>query len=605
MKTKRLIGTQLTRGVLALSAIAVASLLQWFPVNALNLDERMRDQFIQLQASSEPESRLVIIDIDEASLAKIGPWPWPRTRLAELIEVLIHDYAAKGIALDMVFPEVADPEGDQRLAQLARTQPLVFAQVLDYVERPTQLHVGALSGGEESSPPQALPLAIGYIGNYAKLNAPHTGNIGFVPDSDGTIRRLPLFSQFAGHAYPALSVALLGLGEREAVRITPQGVWQRIAFSRKLSAYTVIPSSEVLNLKAPAVLIADKLVLVGSSSLGLADTVATPLLSNTSGVFVHAAMLTSLLDRTEGRAPAPWPGKWLAVLFSIGVILVSMYTLTRRSALLNAFLLITAGAIWLLLAYCIAPHDAAFSITAPLVSFMLLVMVAIPYHWQLSQRKSRQLLDTLNHYVAPVVVNELLSSKLEDPLAPRRHTMTTLVADMEGYTKHIEGMSLEEAATFTSQFLDCLTQPVLACRGTLDKYTGDGLVAFWGAPILDADHADRALDAALQIVNAVKRMNTARQRSEKPQIRVRIGIESGLAMSGDFGTSTRSIYTAVGDSVNTASRLQDAARNFPHNILLGQGAAALIHRHALIPLGEIQLRGKRNPTGVFTVNAID
>jgi adenylate cyclase len=373
-----------------------------------------------------------------------------------------------------------------------------------------------------------------------------------------------------------------------------------VPFSRDFSTYTVIPASDILNLRVPVSLTAGKLVLVGSSSLGLADSVATPLLSNTSGMLVHAAMLTSLLDQSEGRAPHPWPGSLLAFVFSAIVILVSTYALPRLSAIVNSVLLLTASAAWIVFAYWIAPHDGSFTTTGPLVSFLLLLAVAIPYHWHLSQRRSRKLLDTLNHYVAPVIVNEILSSGLKDPLAPRQHYMTTLVADMEGYTKHIEGLPLDEAASLTRQFLDCLTQPVLDCRGTLDKYTGDGLVAFWGAPIRDVDHADLALDAALQMANAVKSLNESRSLAGKPPMRVRIGIESGDAMSGDFGSSSRSIYTAVGDSVNTASRLQEAARDYPHDIIVGQGAAQIIKRHQLMSLGKLQLRGKQNPTELFT-----
>src|SRR6185312_10804425 len=132
-------------------------------------------------------------------------------------------------------------------------------------------------------------------------------------------------------------------------------------------------------------------------------------------------------------------------------------------------------------------------------------------------------------------------------------------------------LSLEEAAKLTSTFLDCLTGPVIATHGTLDKYTGDGLVAFWGAPLPNAEHADLALDAAQAILRAVAEMSARREAAGKPRLRVRIGIESGAAMAGDYGSSFRSIYTAVGDSVNTASRLEQAARDYPHDVIVGEG----------------------------------
>jgi len=600
--------TSITQGLIALAAILVSAWLQWahIPADSLFANEWLRDQFARSQASSQPESRIVIIDIDESSLADTGPWPWPRARLADLVEALLHDYGAKGVALDMVLPEPTDAAGDARLAGLARTEHLVLAQALDYVDRAAPLRIGTLSGGKAAGTNRDVPAASGYIANHAQLgNPPHTGNIGFVPDNDGVIRRLPLYSGFEGRIYPSLSIALLQCCSDRAVPPSSQATqWQRVPFSRDFSAYTVVPASDILNLRIPVSLIAGKLVLVGSSSLGLADSVATPLLSNTSGVLVHAAMLTSLLDQSEGRAPHPWPGSLLAFLFSAIVILVSTYALPRLSAILNAALLLTASAAWIALAYRIAPHDGSFTTTGPLVSFLLLLAVAIPYHWHLSQRRSRKLLDTLNHYVAPVIVNEILSSGLKDPLAPRQHHMTTLVADMEGYTKHISGLPLDEAASLTRQFLECLTQPVLACRGTLDKYTGDGLVAFWGAPIKDMDHADLAIDAALQMVQALQSLNESRTKDGKPPLRVRIGIESGDAMSGDFGSSSRSIYTAVGDSVNTASRLEDVARSLPYDIMIGPGTAQSIKRHELFLIGELPLKGKQNATKVFTLKAL-
>ncbi len=598
-------GANITRTLIALAAIFVSAWSQWNPVasGSLFADEWLRDHFVRLHASTRLEPRIVVIDIDESSLASAGPWPWPRTRLADMIDALLQDYGARGVALDMVLPEPADSEGDSRLADLARTKPLVLAQALDYIERPSPLRIGLISGGMAVNEKGGFPTASGYIANHAKLGyLRYAGNIGFVPDSDGAIRRLPLFTYFDGKIYPTLSWALLQCCTKLPVQVPSQdNMWQRIPFTRDFSSYTVVSAIDILNLKVPVQVIAGKLVLIGSSSLGLADSVATPLAPNTSGVLVHAAMLTAHLDQSVGNTPRPWPGKWLAFVFSVCIILISMVTLSRLSALLNAALLLVSSIAWIFLAYWIAPHDGNFTTTGPLIPFLLLLAVAIPYHWQLSQRKSRELLDTLNHYVAPVVVNEILSHGLKDPLAPRQDYLTTLVADMEGYTKHVEGLPLDEAASLTREFLDCLTQPVLNCRGTLDKYTGDGLVAFWGAPMRDEDHADLALDAAQQMLQAVNSLNQSRKLADKPALRVRIGIESGMAMSGDFGSSSRSIYTAVGDSVNTASRLQEAARDFPCDIIVGPGTAQSIRRHQLMPLGSLQLRGKQNPTKLFTL----
>jgi adenylate cyclase len=334
----------------------------------------------------------------------------------------------------------------------------------------------------------------------------------------------------------------------------------------------------------------------------LTDRVATPFAPSRPGLGVQATVLSTLLDRQEGATPSSWPGRALACAFALGAVLLATFAFPRLTAAASVGLLAAHSLAWLAVAFVAAPHDSVFSTTGPLATNLFLLGVAVPYQWQLTQRKSRRLLDTLRQYVAPGVVAELLRSDMEDPLAPRLLDVTTLIADMQGYTSQVETLSMEEAAELTRDFLDCLTGPVIAMQGTLDKYTGDGLVAFWGAPLPIEQHADLALDAALHIVQRVGELSRERERQGLPRLRVRIGIESGPAMAGDFGTSFRSIYTAVGDSVNTASRLEQAARDFPHDVIIGAGTVERARRHNFVLLGERQLRGKGRATTLYTLD---
>lgn len=596
------------RLLIALAAILITAWSEWHvtTTGSTFANEWMRDHFIRVRASSEPETRITVVDIDESSLASVGPWPWPRTRLADLIENLIGPpYSARGIALDLVLPEPAEEEGDVRLAMLAQHGPVVLAQAFDYVQRAVPVRVGEVGGGQEANGSAHAIAATGFIGNHAALaNGRHYGNIGFVPDEDGTIRRLPTITQFENRLHPTLSLALFNCCADAAKAAKPQaGGFKRVAFDRAWDAYDVVPASAVLNQTAPAGVLSGRLILIGSSSLGLTDRVSTPLMASTPGVLVHAAALSTLLDEQAGKAPSTWPGQWIAMLFTILVAVVAAYTFPRLSAVSNVALLVLASLLWLALAYWIHPHDPLFSSTGPLISNLFLLTVAVPFDWQLAQQKSRQLLGTLRQYVAEGVVNELLRRNLKDPLTPQRLNVTTLIADMEGYTGQVESLTMEEAALLTRDFLECLTKPVLDKHGTLDKFTGDGLVAFWGAPLPIEDHADLALDAAQEIVKAVQRFSEAREQEGKRRLRVRIGIESGVAMAGDFGTSSRSIYTAVGDSVNVASRLEQLAREFPHDIIIGQGTVNYAKRHNFKLLGERLLRGKGNPTTIYTLES--
>ena len=599
----------LVRMLIAFVAVMLTAWAQWLPANsnAYFADEWLRDHFIRARTATTVESRIAVIDIDEASLAAVGPWPWPRERIATLMETALGAYGARAVALDLVFPEPGDAEGDMRLSMLAQHGPVVLAQAFDYVRRAVPLRIGQTSGGAAITvaatvpATAALPLASGFIANHAGLGqAKQVGNIGFEPDSDGTIRRLPMLTEFEGRRYPTLSLALLACCEGVIANTGQLTGSKRIPFSRDWSAYTVVAAGDILNGRAPVESLKGRLVLVGSSSLGLTDRVATPLNASTSGLMVHAAMLTTLLDEQAGLAPSRLPGQWIAVLFSMIVAAAAAYVFPRLSALACVAMLASACIAWLLLAFWIAPHDALFSTTGPLASNLFLLAVAVPFDWQVSQRRSVRLLGTLNQYVASAVVDELLRRNLKDPLTPVQRHVTTLIADMEGYTTHVESLPVEEAAQVTRDFLDCLTRPVMARHGTLDKYTGDGLVAFWGAPLPVDDHADLAVDAAVAILAEVRDFNAKREATGKPPLRVRIGIESGLAMAGDFGTSSRSIYTAVGDSVNVASRLQELGRELPYDIIIGQGTAAAVKRQDLQFLGDVVLRGKEKSTQLFT-----
>lgn len=600
------ISAPVARIVIALAALALTVLAQWGPGADSSLfgNELLRDAFVRARATTAPEPRVLVVDIDESSLAQLGPWPWPHARIADLVEILLSRYEARGVALDILLPDAGEPAGDARLAALARHAPLVLAQAFDYdfgQTRPQPLRAGTLAGAVRAGAP-AVP-ATGYIANHAGLaQARNVGNIGFIPDSDGVLRRIPLLTSFGGQAYPALALALVDCCAGRAAPALPATPLLRVDYRRDWKAYTVVSAADILAQAIEPASARARLVVVGSSSLGMTDRVATPFAASRPGLGVQATMLSTLLDRQAGATPAPWPGRLLACGFALASVLLATLAFPRLPAAASVGLLALASLAWLAVAFAAAPHDPDFSTTAPLASNLFLLAVAVPYQWQLAQRKSRRLLDTLRQYVAPGVVAELLRSDMEDPLAPRLLDVTTLIADMQGYTSQVESLSLEEAAELTRAFLDCLTGPVIAMQGTLDKYTGDGLVAFWGAPLPLEHHADLALDAALEILQRVGRLSREREQAGLPPLRVRIGIESGPAMAGDFGTSFRSIYTAVGDSVNTASRLEQAARDYPHDVIIGAGTVERARRHRFVLLGERHLRGKGKSTTLYTLD---
>lgn len=597
------------RGLIALVAcIASAWIECGTPEQFTRMDEAIRDAFSQMSVNEQAETRLTVVDIGEAALTEIGAWPWPRAKVADLADILFDHYGARAVALDVVFPEMADAKGDSRLALLANHAPLAFAQVLDFKQRDPAVMQGVLGGMLSSSKLAGAPKAYGYIANHAGFaSAPCIGNIGYSPDVDGVLRRIPLLSDYQGEVFPHLSAALLGCSSPYAKslnleKIGVSGVW-RVPYRYALSSYTVISAADVMKKQAPQDLVEGRYVLVGASALGLGDRVSTPLSSLSAGVMVHAASLSGLLDIFQGEARRAWSSRPLIIGWIVVSVVVSVVLIAKLSAWSSILMLLSLFMCWLVMAFVGVLHQAEGSISAPLVAYSVLLIVAIPHEWWRSQRSARNILNTFSHYVAKPVLNELLRSGAAYSLTPTLREVTVLIADMEGYTQTTSSLSLEDAATLTKDFLDCLTRPVLARNGTLDKYTGDGLVAFWGAPLVCPDQADQAVTAALAILEEVDGLNARRNIKGAPPIRVRIGIESGKALVGDLGTPFRSTYTAVGDCINFASRLEMAARDLPVQVVIGPVARSMLKSHKSIELGRLTLRGTNTEIDLFTVEA--
>jgi adenylate cyclase len=571
--------------------VAVCSLaVQWSApeVNPLESAEHViKDPLRRLLASEAAEDRLVVVDIDEASITALGPWPWSRARVADLLDTLAGSYRARAVGVDIIFPSPADAAGDARLAALSEFAPVVFAQALDFVDR-----LPPLASGEPvfDSPPLAArdfpaAQATGYMANHPGLaSARCVGNIGLQPDADGRVRRVPLVASWRGHPTALLPVAMLACPLQRGETVDPLKAlaanesgrpnWE-LPFSRRWSAYTVIPAQSVLDGTAPAELIEDRWVLVGSSALGLNDRAATPLAAAAAGVMVHAAAMSALLDRVEGKVPRlSIDARWIATVWTIFTLAAAAWALGRYRAWWLIPAILAAVVAWLALASWMLPRSSLFSLSAPLLAYVLLLFVVSVELWMV-QREQGQILRSFATYVAPSVLRQMLSQGLENPMLPQHREITVLSADMQDYTGLTNKSSLHDAAQLTREFLQCLTEPVLAQGGTLDKYTGDGLVAFWGAPLASADHAERALRAAQEVVLRVREWNERRIALGKLPARVRIGVESGSVLVGDLGTEFRRTYTAVGDCINTAAKLQAVAKTLTCDVVVGPVAARL------------------------------
>ena len=603
----------LGRALLVALAVALTLAVQWAPrvvPGSASAEAVLRDRLLRLMASDAPLEGAVIVDIDESSIAALGPWPWPRSRLADLAEQLLAD-GAQRVVFDMVLPEPSpdDAHGDERLASLAGAGRLVLAQAFDFAERDRPLGNLEATGALPRLPglPPTAP-ATGVLANHGALgDARCVGNIGFVPDRDGVLRRLPLLAGWHDNAYPSLALAaLLCANPSDApdwlagLPLDPGGFWH-LPFRHTAEAYTALPFAMALE-GHHSELLRGATVFVGSSALGLSDRVATPLTGSIAGVAVHAEAFDQLRRLRDGHRVSPPPAGMLTALALAGMVWLA-WRLGQRVRLASLLVPLAVGvAAWLGLAAWTVSAGAPNPVAGPLYGYAVLMLVLLPAEWAWAQSRLRARTRLLGRYVAQSVLDELLRSEGADPLTPRRADITVLVADMQGYTRLTAESSLEDAERLTREFLACITEAVWEHRGTLDKYTGDGLHAFWGAPIAVADHADRALDAAQAVLEAVRQFNAERMSRGESPVRVRVGVASGVALVGDLGSARRSWYSAVGDCINFASRLQECARDLDVDIVCSQGTADRCRPGRLRALAEVDVRGLGGQA-LYTPNA--
>lgn len=598
-------GSHVRHALWAFGAAILAGACFWSLPPLQLLEERSRDELTRLSATSATDRQIVVVDISEAALQRVGTWPWPRGKLADLVEQLLGPLGARAVALDMVLPEPGDAQGDARLASIAAHGPLTLAQVLDFGQRAVPITMGTPAGG--TPPPHALPRATGFVANHPGLSeARCVGHIGVEPDGDGVLRRVHLQAQVAGRAYSTLALALMecadpaAAGEaRQRLRGVHDSVW-RIPFRRTQDAFETLPADAVLAGEVDPAVVRGRYVLIGSSAVGLSDYIATPMQPVTAGVLVHAQVLAELLDTSEAARAMPQP----AVIAMGGILagLVPLALALSRGIRLGMAALAGITAAWLGFATWILGRGAGVPVLVPVAAFAAFALAWSGLAFAETRRLSRQAMTTLSHYVAQPVLRLLVRQGLERTLAPARQEITVLVADMAGYTRLTAESTLEESARLTTEFLEAITAPVLDSGGTLDRYTGDGLIAFWGAPLQVPDHAARAHAAALRMLQAVADLNTRRIARGEPALAVRVGMESGEALVGDLGSSSRSVYTAVGTCINLASRLQEIAREIGEVLVVGPSARAGISA-ALRPLGARQVRGLPAPIELYGLPA--
>ncbi|WP_215364681.1 CHASE2 domain-containing protein [Polynucleobacter sp. AP-Titi-500A-B4] len=630
----------------------------WIPLPLIDrLDGMIYDVRLRLTAPGGVDPRVVIIDIDEKSLRERelggeGRWPWPRDRLALLLDRLFDDYNVSLTAFDVIFSERdessgmrvlekmvnSDFKGDQKLkSQYERIKPSLdfdakFAQSMK--DRPVVLGFTFLNPGDTShkgslSEPvmtsEQLPITLvspmireGFTGNLNSLQklASDGGHINPIIDSDGIIRRIPMLVEYRDHFYQSLSLASARtlLGSMPIKEIFANGADKNtlgglefldvggallpidveltsfIPYRGPYKSFEYISASDVLNKSVPKEKLEGKIILVGTTAPGLLDLRATPVGNAYPGVEIHANLITGILDGTIKQAPL-WTYAANLILILISGLLMALI-LPALSPMWGTLLSFSAlGAVTWLNLY-VYQAGIVMPLAALLSSLLLIYLINIAYGYFIESRSKRLITGLFGQYVPPELVDEMAQNPANFSMEGESRELTILFSDVRGFTTISESLDAKTLSEFINAFLTPFTKVIYKNRGTIDKYMGDCIMAFWGAPISDADHARQGVISAFEMLKAMEELNIEFVKRNWPPIKVGIGLNSGKVSVGNMGSEIRLAYTVMGDAVNLASRLEGITKEYGVAIIIGEETQKHLPDLIVRELDKVKVKGK-------------
>ncbi len=625
------------------------------------LENLAYDFRLQLTLPTHVDKKVVIIDIDEKSLGEIGQWPWERNVLAQIVDTLFEHYELNVLGFDIVFAEADEDPSDRILQQLA-SSPLSkddhfkrilnnnqdqlqrdkrFAQSLDgrntvlgiiFNSTDTELSKGKLPAPipnftQEVIDSFAFTEAAGYTANVEVLQD-SASSAGFFDnpfiDEDGVFRRVPLLQAYQGKVYASLALEIirtavpdntlrLGYGTSDEAGAIKSLEWVYIGdqaipvdehsavmvpYIGPQKTFDYIPAIDILNKKAAKDLLHNKLAIFGTSAAGLLDLRTTPLESTYPGVEVHANIIQGILDQTIMHRPEYMIGFEILLILLMGFTLTFLLpALSPAWSTLSA--IIAAGVVLLLDYYAWNELMVIMPVASPLILIGLLYVANMSYGFFVESRGKRQLTRLFGQYVPPDLVDEMSRNLKEINLDGELRKMTVLFTDVRGFTTISERMEPKELTHFINDFLTPLTKVIHHNRGTIDKYMGDAIMAFWGAPLKDHQHARNAINAGMEMLEAIKKLNKKFKQQGKPEIKIGIGINTGEMNVGNKGSEFRVDYTVLGDAVNLGSRLEGLTKNYGVEFIVNETTQHEVPEYEYRMLDIVKVKGKDKPVTIF------
>ncbi len=649
--------------LLTLTIIALAiglRLADPAPVARLRLS--VFDSYLALSPRKlDPAVPVRIVDVDEASLAKVGQWPWPRTRLAEIIDRL-KEAGARTIAIDMILAEpdrlspgefakqLEGAPGLEALAEAVSSLPSNDSQLASAISK-APVVLGFSGENRASGLPEKPRARFAFAGDDPRSFVPHyegaistlpalvarapgLGAVNWIPVRDQIIRRAPLLVTVGDVLYPSLPMEALRLalgettifvrssggsgipafGQRTGVESIRVGrttlptdangeLWLRFT---EPDSRRYISASRILDGTFDVDGVAGRDILIGTSAVGLLDLRATPLALSVPGVEIHAQALEQMLSGEHLVRPAYATGAELVFLVIAGLFVAWLiqHVGAVAAAIVGAFAIaaVTAAS-W----GAYTGPGFLFDPVYPAIAILLVYLATSLHSYIRSEVERHQVRTAFSRYVAPPLVEELAKNHARLKLGGEMRDVSVLFADVRGFTKISEGMNAEDLVSFLNALFTPLSEIILNERGTIDKFMGDAVMAFWNAPLADEAHARDAARAALKMIEAVEQINerqavNAKMDGEAPTpVRIGIGLNTGRCCVGNMGSPQRFDYSIIGDPVNIAARLEEATKTYGVPIIAGERTAEAAKDLAFLEIGSVAVRGKVQPERIFVL----
>jgi adenylate cyclase len=648
----RRFGTGRIVGLLLL--VALLALRIWDPVPIEALRQKSFDIYQLMHPRAERQDLVAIVDIDEQSLRALGQWPWPRTVMADLVAKLV-ERGGTVIGFDVLFPEpdrsspevAAEtfqgldnatreklrhlPSNDAVFAETIRTARVVLGQSGYRVSGTAAVARPALQAGVAFLGQDPRPFLVDFphlLRNLPMLDeaAQGQGIFSIIPEQDGVVRRVPVVAVADGTIVPALSLEILRVATRSGailiktdvsgvrsvsvddLEIPTDGkgrVW--IHFSPfNLERY--ISAIDLLQGRGAANSLAGKIVLIGTSAAGLLDLKVTPIHPALPGVELHAQLLESALTGSTLSRPSYTALVEISLAALLSLMLISLAPRVNAGTL---FVLggTTAALILSVSWYCFTALNLLIDYTFPLASSFLVYAVLVCTNYVTVSADRYRIRSAFSQYLSPDLVEQLAQSPDKLTLGGEQRELTVLFSDVRGFTAISESYKNDPQGltALINRLFTPLTKDIMERRGTIDKYMGDAIMAFWNAPLADPLHELNACEAAFAMLDSLKTINEQCQREagndhRVPPLRIGIGLNTGFCVVGNFGSDLHFNYSALGDTVNLASRLEGLTKQYGVPIIIGDKTAQAVRsRFAVLEIDHLQVRGKRDPERIFAV----